>query len=67
MLSHWKNNLYLSTLISATSDNPPTENRKNFLFNERAIERPMLVLPTPGGPDRQMIFPAMCLEKIITF
>ena len=53
---------YLTTLISATSDKPPTENRKNFRFNARAIERPILVLPTPGGPERQIIFPAMCLQ-----
>jgi len=45
------------TLISATSDSPPTENRKNLRSRARAIERPMLVLPTPGGPERQMIFP----------
>lgn len=49
----------LSTLISATSTSPPTENRKNLRFKARAIERPMLVFPTPGGPERQMIFPAM--------
>ena len=54
----------ITTLISATSDNPPTENRKNFRFNARAIERPMLVLPTPGGPERQIIFPATCLQEM---
>lgn len=48
----------LATLISATSANPPTENRKNLRFKARAIERPILVLPTPGGPERQIIFPA---------
>jgi hypothetical protein len=47
----------LSTLISATSANPPTENRKNLRFKARAIERPILVFPTPGGPERQIIFP----------
>lgn len=49
-------------MISATSANPPTENLKNLRFKARAIERPMLVLPTPGGPERQMIFPAMLIE-----
>lgn len=48
----------MATLISATSANPPTENRKNLRFNARAIERPILVLPTPGGPERQIILPA---------
>ena len=57
----------LTTLISATSANPPTENLKNFLFKARAIERPMLVLPTPGGPDRQMIFPVNRRETIIWY
>jgi hypothetical protein len=52
-------NKCLTTLISATSDNPPTENLKNLRFKARAIERPMLVLPTPGGPERQIIFPVM--------
>ena len=33
----------LATLISATSANPPTENRKNLRFKARAIERPILV------------------------
>jgi len=48
----------LFTLISATSANPSTENRKNLRFKARAIERPILVFPTPGGPERQIIFPA---------
>lgn len=48
----------LCTLISATSANPPTEKRKNLRFKARAIERPILVFPTPGGPERQIIFPA---------
>ena len=48
----------IATLISATSANPPTENRKNLRFKARAIDRPILVLPTPGGPERQIIFPA---------
>ncbi len=30
---------------------PPTEKRKNSLPRARAIERPTLVLPTPGRPD----------------
>lgn len=56
-------NKCLTTLISATSDNPPTENRKNLRFKARAIERPMLVLPTPGGPERQIIFPVSDRKK----
>lgn len=51
-------------MISATSDNPPTENRKNLRFKARAIERPMLVLPTPGGPERHIIFPMMQQKNI---
>lgn len=53
-----------STLISATSVNPPTENRKKLRFMARAIERPMLVFPTPGGPPRQMIFPVTYKQSI---
>jgi hypothetical protein len=47
----------LFTLISATSANPPTENRKNLRFKARAIEQPILVFPTTGGPERQIMFP----------
>ena len=54
-----KSSKFSTTLISATSANPPTENRKNLRFKARAIDRPMLVFPTPGGPERQMIFPVI--------
>ena len=52
-------NKYLITLISETSDSPPTENWKNLRFKARAIEQAMLVLPTPGGPARHNIFPVI--------
>ena len=45
---------------SATSERPPTEKRKNCLSSARAMDLPMLVLPTPGGPARHTILP--CTE-----
>jgi hypothetical protein len=48
-----------STLISATSARPPTENLQNLQFGARAIEQPILVLPTAGGPERHMILPVV--------
>lgn len=59
----WK--VYSCTFISATSAKPPTENLQNFLFKARAIERPMLVLPTPGGPERHIILPAIATFQLI--
>lgn len=41
---------YLCPLISATSVMPPTLKRKYSRFRARAMDRAMLVLPTPGGP-----------------
>lgn len=41
---------YLCPLISATSVMPPTLKRKYSRFKARAMERAILVLPTPGGP-----------------
>lgn len=40
----------LCPFISATSVIPPTLKRKYSLFKALAMERAMLVLPTPGGP-----------------
>lgn len=48
---------YLCPLISATSVMPPTLKRKYSRFRARAMERAMLVLPTPGGPWKQRILP----------
>ena len=48
----------LCPLISATSVNPPTENLKNCRLRARAMDLPMDVFPTPGGPTRQMILPS---------
>ena len=50
--------------ISAISVNPPTEKRKNCLSNARAIDFPMLIFPTPGGPTRRRIFPCMLLRSL---
>ena len=36
---------------------PPSETRTNLRPRARAIERPRLVLPTPGGPMKQRIGP----------
>ena len=41
--------------ISASSFTPPRLMRTNFLPSARAIERAMLVLPTPGGPTKHRI------------
>lgn len=51
---------YLCPLISATSVMPPTLKRKYSRPRARAMERAMLVLPTPGGPWKQRILP--CVE-----
>lgn len=53
-------------LISASSRIPPTEKRKNLRCKTLAILRPMLVLPTPGGPTRQMILPLRPLDNLPT-
>ena len=45
-------------LISATSVKPPTEKRKNCLFNALAMDFPIEVFPTPGGPTKHKIFPS---------
>lgn len=51
---------HLCPLISATSVMPPTLKRKYSRPRARAMERAMLVLPTPGGPWKQRILP--CVE-----
>ncbi|MPM88209.1 hypothetical protein SDC9_135310 [bioreactor metagenome] len=52
--------------ISASSCIPPSDMLMNFRPIVRAIERPSEVLPTPGGPTKQitcarMLFPARFL------
>ncbi len=49
--------------ISASSRTPPTESRANFRPSVRATDWPSEVLPTPGGPTKQRIWPAgSCLS-----
>lgn len=48
--AHPRGRAYLCPFISATSVMPPTLKRKYSRFRARAMERAMLVLPTPGGP-----------------
>ena len=43
--------------MSASSRTPPRLSRASFRFRADATEMAMEVLPTPGGPTRQMICP----------
>ena len=48
---------YLCPRMSDWSQTPPRAMRWNSLPSVRAMERPTLVLPTPGGPTKQRIGP----------
>ena len=50
--------------ISASSRTPPTESRANFRPSVRAIDWPSEVLPTPGGPTKQRIWPGGVLLEL---
>ena len=43
--------------MSASSRTPPRLSRASFRLRAAATELAMEVLPTPGGPARQMIWP----------
>ena len=49
-------------MVPETSLMPPTEKRKNSRSSARAIDWPMLVLPTPGGPTKHRILP--CRQRV---
>ena len=49
--------IYLCPLISDWSLIPPSDSLQNFLPIVWAIDLPILVLPTPGGPTRHNIGP----------
>lgn len=52
------------TLISATSDRPPTENRKYLRSRARATDFPIEVFPTPAFPRMcDMSICVMCHSK----
>lgn len=48
------------------SRSPPREILWNYLPNDFAIDSPIDVLPTPGGPTKHMIFPWTVLFNLPT-
>ena len=50
--------------ISASSRTPPTERRANLRPSARAIDWPSDVLPTPGGPTKQRIWPEVSFLQL---
>ena len=50
--------------ISDSSRTPPTERRTNFRPSAFAIEWPSEVLPTPGGPTKQRIWPETSFAQL---
>ena len=50
--------------ISASSRTPPTDIRTNLRPSARAIDWPSEVLPTPGGPTKQRIWPEISFAQL---
>ena len=50
--------------ISDSSRTPPTDMRTNLRPSARAIDCPSEVLPTPGGPTKQRIWPETSLLEL---
>ena len=53
-------------MMSASSRTPPSDTRTYLRPVASAIDRAIDVLPTPGGPTRQMIWPVARSESFRT-
>ena len=51
--------------ISASSRTPPSDMRMNLRLSARAIDLPIEVLPTPGGPTKHRIGPRMLVGELV--